>query len=189
MTRSLRLIATAAALACSSAALHAQSPAGRPAANPGSGTPNAGIPGTTPGAGLPVVGPGQDTTASTRAMRGGRGGRIDSSLVAQLDTVNSAAKAGLTNLPPAAAAALVGSIQSKLAGSRSPALRSIAADLSALQTELSAGTVNGPRIGAILGRIGPKVSRVAGMQSGPVATTLNEIGSELTAASRQLAGG
>lgn len=146
------------------------------------GTPNAGVPGTTPGAGLPVVAGGRDSLTA-------RGRQVDTALVAQLDTVNSAAKAGLTNLPPAAAAALVGSIHDKLAASRSPALRNIADDLAALQTELGAGTVNGARIGAILSRVGPKVTNVARAQSGPVAATLREIGSELTAAGRQLVGG
>ncbi|GJG84959.1 hypothetical protein tb265_01400 [Gemmatimonadetes bacterium T265] len=115
-------------------------------------------------------------------------GAADTTLVAQLDSVNTAAKAGLTNLAPSAAASLVGSIQSKLSGSSNPALRSISGDLAALQTELSASTVNGPRVGAILRRLGQKTTRVAVTQSGAVASTLREIGSQLSSSGRQLSG-
>jgi hypothetical protein len=49
--------------------------------------------------------------------------------------------------------------------------------------------VSGARVAPILRRLGTKTSAVARTQSGAVAGTLREIGSELTAASRQLMGG
>lgn len=115
-------------------------------------------------------------------------GATDTALVAQLDSVNTAARAGLTNLSPSVAASLVGGIRGKLAASRNPALQSIATDLAALQRELGMSTVDGARVGAILRRVGPKVTRVAATQSGAVASTLREIGSELTSSGRQLSG-
>ena len=90
---------------------------------------------------------------------------------------------------PQKAGTILKRIQSQLAGSSNPALKSIASDLSALQTELGASTVNGSRVGAILTRLGPKVSRVARSQSGMLASTLRQIGSELTSSGRQLSGG
>ncbi len=131
----------------------------------------------------------QTTTSGSMSGSAMRSGATDTTLVAQLDSVNAAAKAGLTSLPVSVAGPLLQSLQSKLAASGRPGLQSIATDLGALRTELTMSTVNGARIGAILSRLGPKVTRVASRQSGAVATTLNEIGTELTSAGAQLAGG
>ena len=60
------------------------------------------------------------------------------------------------------------------------ALLIFAPDLSML------GYLAGPRVGAILRRVGPKVTRVASTQSGALATTLRELGGELTTAGRSL---
>lgn len=119
----------------------------------------------------------------------GRGTTGDTALVAQLDSVDTAAKAGLTNLPATAAVALIERIEAQLRGERRPALRSIARDLSALRTELGAERVDGRRVGVILRRIGPKVTTVARTQSGPVRGTLQSIGQELTTAGQQLVSG
>lgn len=135
----------------------------------------------------------QTTTPSTGGMGGMQSGAMahgtgaaDTTLVAQLDSVNTAAKAGLTNLPVSVAGPLLESLQTKLAATSNASLRSIAVDLGALRRELGMSTVNGPRIGALLRRIGPKVTRVAAGQHGAVQTTLREIGSELTSAGSQL---
>lgn len=120
---------------------------------------------------------------------GARRGAPDTALVAQLDSVNTAAKAGLTSLPASVAGPLLESLQNKLQATGRVPLQSIATDLGALRTELAGSTVNGGRVGAILRRVGPKVTAVAASQSGAVRTMLREIGRELTAAGRQLASG
>lgn len=131
--------------------------------------------------------PATQPPATTGGAMSQRGTAADTGLVAQLDSVNTAAKAGLTKLPASVAVPLIQSIETKLQASGRPALRSIARDLTALRTELGAATVSGPRVGAILRRVGPKVTTAAATQSGMVRTTLREIGRELTAAGRQLA--
>ena len=130
---------------------------------------------------------GQHGTSRQGAM--GRSGAADSGLVAQLDSVNTAAKAGLTNLPAAAAVSLIQGIETRLRGTRNAGLRSIAADLASLRSELGQSTINGRRVGTILSRVGPKVTRVAGTQSGALRTTLRSVGSELTSAGRSLSAG
>jgi len=110
----------------------------------------------------------------------------DSALVARLDSVDAAAKSGLTDLPASAAVALIEAIEAQLRESSRPALRSIVRDLSALRAELGAERVDGRRVGVILRRIGPKVTTVSRTQSGPMRATLQSIGQELTTAGQQL---
>jgi hypothetical protein len=113
-------------------------------------------------------------------------GAAGGSLVARVDSVNAAAKSGLTSVPATVAVGLVRGIETQLRASRNASLRSIATDLRALRTELGRSTVNGRQVGAILRRVGPKVTRVASTQSGALATTLRELGGELTTAGRSL---
>jgi hypothetical protein len=113
-------------------------------------------------------------------------GADSGSLVARVDSVNAAAKSGLTSVPATVAVGLVRGIETQLRASRNASLRSIATDLRALRTELGRSTVNGRQVGAILRRVGPKVTRVASTQSGALATTLRELGGELTTAGRSL---
>lgn len=208
MSRTFTLFATAAALAAATT-LQAQTTGSTGSGSTGTGSGSTGTStGTstgsstgTAGGSTGTMGQGSSGSMSGGAMHGGsmsgtsrrggmgRSGQVDSTIVTQLDSVNTAAKAGLTNLAPSAAAALVGSIQSKLSGSRNAQLRSISTDLGALQRELSASTVNGRRVAPILRRLGTKTTWVASSQSGAIATTLREIGSELTSAARQLSGG
>ena len=132
----------------------------------------------------------QDSMARPGMMRDSMGGAVarqgDTTLTAQLDSVNTAAKGDLTALPVSVAVPLLESIESKLRATSRPSLRGIANDLASLRRELGASTVSGARVGAILRRVGPKVTVVSAGQSGVLRTTLREIGSELTAAGRKL---
>lgn len=138
---------------------------------------------------LPRPGMMQDSMARRGGMRDSmamRGGARGGDLVAEVDSVNAAAKAGLTSLPVSAATALIESIETKLRGSGRPPLVAIAGDLGALRRELGMPTVNGARVGTILRRVGPRVTAVAAAQHGPVSASLRELGRELTGAGRQL---
>ena len=191
MRTTVRLLAfVLAAVLAAAPAAHAQTP-----------TPAVpGTPGSTPASQDSMRGGMMRDSARSAAqdtMRHGgmgpgaarRGGAADSSLVARLDSVDTAAKAGLTNLPAATAVSLIESIETRLQASGRPALRSIARDLGALRAELGASTVDGRKVGVILRRLGPKVTTVARTQSGAVRTTLQSIGSQLTTAGGQLVAG
>lgn len=135
-------------------------------------------------AGMRARSDGMGMRRGTRGMRGMQA--TDTALVAQLDSVNTAAKSDLTSLPASVAVPLIQSIETKLRASGSASLRSIASDLALLRAQLGMSTVNGARVGTILRRVGPKVTRVSAGQSGALRTTLAEIGRELTAAGRRL---
>ena len=129
---------------------------------------------------------GGDTAAG--AAGAGAGSLSDPSTVAQLDSVNTAAKAGLTKLPVAVAVPLVQSFENKLKASSDADLKSIGDDLGELREELGKSPVNGKEIGDELSEIGPKVTRAAS-KGGAAQATLTAIGSELTKAGRSLKGG
>ena len=115
--------------------------------------------------------------------------RAEQALVARLDSVDAAARTGLTGMPVPVAVSLIESIRPGLHASDRAVLRSIAGDLDALRDELGARSVNGRRVGAILRRVGPKVMTVARTQSGAVRAALQHIGEQLTAAGGRLAPG
>jgi hypothetical protein len=109
----------------------------------------------------------------------------DASTGPQLDSIATAAKGGLTALPAAVAVPLIQSLEDKLDNSNDPALTDIAKDLEKLREELSDDTVDGGDVSEILGRLGPKVTAVAG-KGGPASGTLTAIGAELTKAGASL---
>jgi hypothetical protein len=145
---------------------------------------------TTPGAppdarpGIPAAG--QD---SVRASASGPAAAVESALGAQVDSVDALARGGITAVPIPAAIALIDGLEPRLRESTRPALRSIAGDLRALRGQLGAPSLDRRRVGDILARVGPKVTTVARTQSGAVRAALQNIGSQLTAAGRQLASG
>lgn len=144
--------------------------------------------------GMPRAGMMQDSMARRGAMRDSMGGMVmrhdtsagDTTLSAKLDSVDVAAKSGLTALPVAVALPLLEGIETRLRATGRPTLLSIATDLGALRRELGMSTVNRVRVGTILRRVGPKVTTAATGQSGMLRTTLRDIGGQLTSAGRQL---
>jgi hypothetical protein len=124
-----------------------------------------------------------DTAAATAA--GTTASLADASTGPQLDSIATAAKGGLTSLPAAVAVPLIQSLEDKLDNSNDPALTDIAKDLEKLREELSDDTVDGGDVSEILGRLGPKVTAVAG-KGGPASGTLTAIGAELTKAGASL---
>ncbi|MDF1505915.1 hypothetical protein [Roseisolibacter sp. H3M3-2] len=129
-------------------------------------------------AGMMAPGTGAGTTASLS----------DANTGAQLDSVATAARGGLTSLAPAVAIPLIQSIEDKLDNSNDPALTDIAKDLEKLREELNDDTPDGPDIANILERLGPKVTNVAS-KGGAASGTLTAIGSELSKAATALKGG
>jgi hypothetical protein len=177
------LAAPLAVLALATGALAACG-GGNDTATPGStvGTTATGTT-TTGAAGGATMG---DSTAMAGA--GAAGGSLsDPSTVAQLDSVASAARTGLTALPPAVAASLLSSFERKLSASNDPALTDIAKDLGELRAELTdqGGQVDGEDVGEVLRKLGPKVTKVAD-RGGSASGTLRTIGEQLTAAGGQL---
>ena len=128
--------------------------------------------------GVMAPGTGAGTTASL----------ADANTGAQLDSVATAARSGLTSLAPAVAVPLIQSLEDKLDNSNDPALTDIAKDLEKLREELQDDTPDGPDIASILERLGPKVTAVAS-KAGPASGTVSAIGAELTKAATQLKGG
>lgn len=131
-----------------------------------------------------------DTAAGAGTMAPGVGTATgatlaDASTSAQLDSVNTAAKGGLTKLAPAVAIPLIQSLEDKLDNSNDPALTDIAKDLEKLREELDDDTIDGKEVGNILERLGPKVTAVAD-KGGAASGTLRSIGTELTSAARTL---
>jgi hypothetical protein len=80
----------------------------------------------------------------------------DANTSAQLDSVVTAARGGLTSLSPAVAVPLIRSLEDKLDNSNDPALTDIAKDLEKLREELDGGQVNGGDVASILERLGPR---------------------------------
>ena len=109
----------------------------------------------------------------------------DASTTAQLDSVATAARTGLTSLAPSVAVPLIQSLEDKLDNSNDPALTDIAKDLEKLREELGAGTVDGGDVSEILERLGPKVTNVAA-NAGAASGTLRTIGEQLSAAAKTL---
>lgn len=109
----------------------------------------------------------------------------------QLASVDAAAKAGLTTMPPAVAVPLLRSLADKLVATNDTTLLSISRDLDELRSTLEPtpgnGGVNGHHVASILMRVGPKVTAVAD-RGGEAAGTLRSIGSELTAAAKRIEG-
>lgn len=139
--------------------------------------PAAGAPMAGDSAGMMAPGTGTTTSASLG----------DPSTGAQLDSVATAARGGLTALAPSVAVPLIRSLEDKLDASNDPALTDIAKDLEKLREELADDTVDGGDVGEILERLGPKVTNVAA-KGGAAQGTLQAIGSELTKAATQLRG-
>lgn len=123
-----------------------------------------------------ALAPGTGTVTSKASL-------ADASTTAQLDSVNTAAKAGLTSLAPAAAVPLIRALEDKLDNSNNPDLTDIAKDLEKLREELDNknGKVDAHDVGEIFRRLGPKVTKVAG-KGGAASATLTSIGSEITKA-------
>lgn len=132
---------------------------------------------TPDSAGMMAPGTAAGTTASL----------ADPSTGAQLDSIATAARGGLTSLAPAVAVPLIRSLEDKLDNSNDPALTDIAKDLEKLREELDDDTVDGGDVAEILERLGPKVTGAAG-KGGAASGTLQAIGSELTKAATQLRG-
>lgn len=128
---------------------------------------------------------GDSATMAPGTAAGTNASLADANTSAQLDSVNTAARSGLTSLSPAVAIPLIRSLEDKLDNSNDPALTDIAKDLEKLREELDDDTVDGKDVGEILGRLGPKVTNVAG-NAGAASGTLRSIGEQLTAAARQL---
>lgn len=138
----------------------------------------------TPTPGSPSMPMPQDTGA----MRRPGGMQADSTSLAGLaQQALDALRGGLTSVPVATASSLVGRIETRLRATGRGALIAVASDLRALRRELDMPEVNGRRVGVILRRVGPKVTRVAATQGGAVRTTLRELGAQLSASGRELA--
>jgi hypothetical protein len=169
-----------ASLACMAALLVAAcSGAKDTAADTAAGTTTGTVPGAVAGdTGAMAPGTAAATTASLS----------DANTGAQLDSVVTAARSGLTSLAPAVAVPLIQSIEDKLDNSNDPALTDIAKDLEKLREELQDDTPDGPDIANILERLGPKVTAVAS-KAGAASSTVSAIGAELTKAATQLKGG
>ena len=129
------------------------------------------------------------TTDSATAMAPsggmGAGTLADASTGAQLDSVATAARSGLTSLAPAVAVPLLQSLEDKLDASNDPELTDIAKDLEKLREELQDDTPTGSDIANILERLGPKVTKAA-PKGGAASGTLTAIGAELTKAAAAL---
>jgi hypothetical protein len=130
-----------------------------------------------------------DTGMMAPGTAGGTNNSLaDASTSAQLDSVATAARSGLTSLSPAVAVPLIRSLEDKLDNSNDPALTDIAKDLEKLREELDGGQVDGGDVASILERLGPKVTNAAG-KAGAASGTVRTIGEQLTRAAKQLRGG
>ena len=126
--------------------------------------------------------------ADTAAMGGAAGGATDM-LVADVDSVIAGAQTpgGITSIPPAVAVPIIQRIEDALDATNVEALDEIATDLESLREELG-GDVNGAEVGAILVRLGDKVTAFA-PQAGVAQERLTTLGGALTTQGRALAGG
>ena len=125
------------------------------------------------------------STPPGSAAAGSAAALADPSTVAQLDSVNTAAKAGLTKLPVAVAVPLIRSFEDKLSGSTDGDLKEIGGELGELREELGKSPVNGAEVGESLAELGPKVTKAAS-KGGAAQGTLSAIGAELTKAGAAL---
>ena len=175
MTNAVRRASTACAIVVAVAACSKAEDTAATTDTAAMTTPSAAVTGDS--AGMMAPGTAAGTTSSLS----------DPSTGAQLDSIATAAKGGLTSLPAAVAVPLIQSLEDKLDNSNDPALTDIAKDLEKLREELSDDTVDGGDVSEILARLGPKVTNVAG-KGGAASGTLQAIGSELTKAARALKG-
>jgi hypothetical protein len=145
----------------------------------------------------PLPSPTGAAAESASAVGGGTGGVTseagagslgDPNTVAQLDSVNTAAKAGLTNLPVAVAVPLIRSFEGKLKGSNDAALRDIGDELDDVREALEKNPVDRGELAEALGELGPKVTKAAA-KGGAAQATLRSIGAELTKAATALRAG
>lgn len=110
----------------------------------------------------------------------------DPSTVTQVDAIVSAAEGGLTSLSGAAAIAAIDPIREKLHNSGQPNLESIADDLDKLKDELDEDKIDGAKVGALLGTVGPKVTTASSAPGAPA--QLSKLGTLLTNAGKTLGG-
>ena len=125
--------------------------------------------------------------ATADPMAGAAGGEM---LVADVDTVIAGAQAqgGLTSIPPAVAVPIIQRIEDALDATNVEPLDQVAADLEALREELG-GDANGAEIGAILVRMGERVTAYAPQAPAAAQERLTTLGNALTTQGRQLTGG
>jgi hypothetical protein len=96
----------------------------------------------------------------------------------------------ITSMSPTQAVPIVNNLSSKLGASGIPELTSISTDLSALSKQLTSGSIDGPAVGSLLSSLGQKTTAVSASQlAGAASGTLGKLGSLLTTAGSQLAGG
>ena len=110
-------------------------------------------------------------------------------LVADVDSVIAGAQTpgGITSIPPAVAVPIIQRIEDALDATNVEPLDEIAPDLESLREELG-GDVNGAEVGAILVRLGEKVTAFA-PQAGVAQERLTTLGGALTTQGRALTGG
>jgi len=129
-------------------------------------------------------GMGMDSGAGAMApgtAAGSTASLTDANTGAQLDSVATAARTGLTALPAAVAVPLIRSLEDKLDNSNDPALTDIAKDLEKLREELEDSSINTGDVASILERLGPKVTAVAS-KGGAASASLTSIGQSLSSA-------
>lgn len=105
----------------------------------------------------------------------------DASMVSINETMTAITNAGgLTSMSPDAAVAAIDGWTSKLQGQAGA--ENIVANLNALKTELTAGSINGAAVGEILVKLGTETASVApdNMALQGLATTLQQAGASLS---------
>ena len=95
---------------------------------------------------------------------------------AELDSLLDALKGGVTSIPPDRAVQVIDSWSSKLSGTGSPELGSIARDLDQLKSGLTSGNLAG--VNSLLSGIGSKVSAISASDS---SGKLSQLGEALSA--------
>jgi len=95
---------------------------------------------------------------------------------AELDSLLDALKGGVTSIPPDQAVQVIDSWSSKLSGTGSPELGSIARDLDQLKSGLTSGNLAG--VNSLLSGIGSKVSAISASDS---SGKLSQLGEALSA--------
>ncbi len=94
----------------------------------------------------------------------------------ELDSLLETLEGGVTSVPPDEAVAAIGDWQSKLAGTGSPELGSIARDLDQLKSALTSGSLSG--VNSLLSDLGSKVSAISASDS---SGRLSQLGEALSA--------
>lgn len=101
---------------------------------------------------------------------------IGNTFPAELDSLLDALKGGVTSIPPDRAVQVIDSWSSKLSGTGSPELGSIARDLDQLKSGLTSGNLAG--VNSLLSGIGSKVSAISASDS---SGKLSQLGEALSA--------